>query len=374
MSAIPWRKALDTFGPAAALLLLIAYTGWREPAFLRLENILNILQQWSFIGIVAVGMTLVIILGGIDLSVGALAALAGGLGIWLMNTVISAAMIIDEVSQAAEIGIEAPYGTIRLWLAQAATSLGLTGSEAWGLTIAIFTTLSVGLLAGLLNGTLITKGRLAPFIATLGTLAAFRSLALALADGGEFRSDSATLFKMLGTGGIAIPGTNVAPPTAPAPIPLLLPYPVIAFIVIAIIGHVLLRMTRYGRYVVAIGCNERAAVYSAINVDRVKLLTYTLIGVCTAVAAIMVSSRMNSVSSAQTGQLWELDAIAAVVIGGTRMRGGAGSVIGTVIGVLFLGVVGNMLNLLDVSPYLQGLVKGLIIIAAVLLQRSDRAN
>ena len=149
-------------------------------------------------------------------------------------------------------------------------------------------------------------------------------------------------------------------------------WPVLVFVVLAVAAHVALNRTRYGRYVYAIGCNERAAVYSAIAVDRIKMATYALVGLLTGVAALMNASRMNSVSSGQTGAMWELDAIAAVVIGGTRMTGGAGQVWGTIVGLLILGVIGNMLNLLQVSPYLQGLVKGFIIVAAVLLQRGRR--
>ena len=136
----------------------------------------------------------------------------------------------------------------------------------------------------------------------------------------------------------------------------------------------MLNRTRYGRYLIAIGCNERAARYSAINVARVKILTYTLSGLLCGIAALSIAARNGSIASSSTGTLYELDAIAAVVIGGTRMRGGSGSILGTLIGVAVLGVIGNMLNFLDVSPYLQGLVKGLIIVAAVLLQRVGRAK
>ena len=158
-------------------------------------------------------------------------------------------------------------------------------------------------------------------------------------------------------------------PNAATAVPLLIPWPVLVFLVLAVLAHVLLSRTRFGRYVVAVGCNERAAVYSAIDVNRIKLLTYVLIGFLTGVAAVLVSSRMNSVSSSGAGLYYELDVIAAVVIGGTRMSGGKGTIIGTVIGVLILGVVSNMLGMLQVSTYLQGLVKGAIIIAAVLVQR-----
>ncbi|WP_395835750.1 ABC transporter permease [Archangium violaceum] len=338
-----WMGALPTWWvPAVALLVLIVGTiliEWStkgSSTFISPENLLNILRQWSFVGIIAVGMTFVIILGGIDLSVGSLVAFLGGLGILLMNHL-----------------------------------MGQGWGELSAATVAFAVMISLGAVAGVLNGTLITRGKLAPFIATLGGLAAYRSLALALADGGEFRSASAEWFKALGTGGLAIPGTNIAP-RAPEPIPLLFPWPVVIFFVLAASAWVLLNLTRYGRYVIAIGSNERAAVYSAIPVNRVKLLTYSLLGLCVGISGALLSSRMNSVSSSGTGLLYELDVIAAVVIGGTRMRGGAGTIAGTVIGVLILGVVGNMLNLLQVSVYLQGLVKGVIIIGAVLLQRAER--
>jgi ribose transport system permease protein len=148
---------------------------------------------------------------------------------------------------------------------------------------------------------------------------------------------------------------------------------VLIFAVVAVMAWIILNWTRLGRYIIAIGSNERSAIYSAIDVDRVKILTYSILGLCTGIAALLVASRLSSISSSSSGTLYELDVIAAVVIGGTRMRGGAGTIVGTVIGVLILGVIQNMLNLLQVSVYLQGLVKGLVIIGAVLLQRTERA-
>jgi len=147
---------------------------------------------------------------------------------------------------------------------------------------------------------------------------------------------------------------------------------VIAFFALAVIMAILLNRTRYGRYVVALGSNERAAKYSAINVDRIKIITYTLTGALTGIAAFLVASNLNSVPSSTAGNLYELDVIAAVVIGGTRMQGGAGSIFGTVVGVLILGVISNMLSFLNVSPYLQGLVKGVIIVAAIFVQQIGR--
>jgi ribose transport system permease protein len=280
-------------------------------------------------------MTLVITLGGIDLSVGSLVAFLGGIGILLMNRLLAGG-----------------------------TGERLSVAAAFGLM------LIAGALTGALNGALIAKGKLAPFIATLGGLAAYRSLAMALVAGGEYRSGSAGLFGALGAGGIPIPGTNMAP-RAPVPIPLLLPWPVVIFAIAAIAAWIVIHRTRLGRYIVAIGSNERAAVYSGIPVDRVKILTYTMLGLATGMTALLSASRLESVSSSTSGSLYELDAIAAVVIGGTRMRGGSGVIAGTVIGALILGVIQNMLNLLQVSVYLQGLVKGLIIVAAALLQRAE---
>jgi len=329
--------------PAAALAALITFTIVYELAtkgesiLMRPENLLNILRQVSFVGIIAMGMTLVITLGGIDLSVGSLVAFLGGIGILVMNSLLA--------------------GKTAEWVAVAA---------------AFAVILIAGTAAGVINGLLVSKGKLAPFIATLGGLAAYRSIAMALVAGGEYRSQSTELFATLGAGGIPIPGTNMAP-RAPVPVPLLFPWPVLIFAAIAVVAWIVLNRTKLGHYIIAIGSNERSAIYSAVKVDRVKVLTYSILGLCTGIAALLVASRLSSVSSSSSGTLYELDVIAAVVIGGTRMRGGSGTIVGTVIGVLMLGVIQNMLNLLQVSVYLQGLVKGLVIIGAVLLQRSEKA-
>jgi len=362
-----WRSVVERLGPLLALIVLIILTAACEKwtrgttAFLKPENWGNILRQWSFVGIIAIGMTFVIISGGIDLSVGSLVALAGGLGMWLMNTAIAAARIIadnnaarkqhlDDLAMGIDMPLALPFSASREWLARSFTSMHLGGSETSGIAIAFVSIVLIGLLCGWINGLLVARGRLAPFIATLGTMAAFRSIIMSLLDGSEIRSDSANLFRVPGSG----------------------PWPAVTFFAIVILAAILLRLTRYGRYVIAIGANERAAIYSAVNVDRVKLLTYILSGGCCGIAALLLASRMNSIASASAGGLYELDAIAAVAIGGTRMRGGSGSIVGTVVGVLILGVIGNMLGILNVSPYLQGLVKGAIIIAAVLVQRVNR--
>jgi ribose transport system permease protein len=343
---------LERYGSLAALAVLIGLGVWMSPdAFGRPANFVNILRQSSFIGIIAIGMTFVIILGGIDLSVGSMVALLGGIGILAMNSVAGGGT-----------GDGAGHPTLGI-VAGAAVMLG------------------GGAFLGFVTGVLIAKGRIAPFIATLGGMAAFRSLALAIRDGGEY-STTVPSFGVLGTGGLKAPFVRIA-----EGVPLTLHYPVLVFLLGAVAAHLLLKRTTFGLYVHAIGDNERAAAFGAVPIARVRVLTYTLMGVCSGLAALLISSRMNSVSSSQTGTLYELDAIAAVVVGGTRMTGGAGRVWGTVVGVLILGVVNNLLNMLSTTEtlgrlglehlnmtHLQGLVKGAIIVAAVLVQRSGRSS
>jgi ribose transport system permease protein len=329
-----WAPVLEIGLPLMALVLLIIATAICERVknnssdFLTPGNLLNVLRTQAPVGVVAIGMTFAIILGGIDLSVGSMLGMAGILGMWLM--------------------------------------IRHKGSDQSQMMIGLPAMILIGLLAGLLNGLLITKGRLAPFIATLGGLAAFRSVAETVANNGTLNLIDNQILKNLGRHGVPIPFLQEDGQ------PLELHYSSIAFLVLAIISAVVLNRTRFGRYVIAIGGNERAAAYSAINVDRVKLLTYTGVGLCCGIAAILFSARQCSVSSTQGGQLYELDAIAAVVIGGTRMTGGRGGILGTVIGVLILGVINNMLRFLDIPDTLQGLVKGVIIVTAALVQQVGR--
>ena len=321
---------IERYGSLFTLLVLVAVVAFLSPDFRKPENPLNILRQYSFVGIVAVGMTYVIILGGIDLSVGSMVALLGGAGIMLLNT------LADH---------EVPT-----WLMLCAAAATMIGG---------------GVVLGALNGTAITAGRIAPFVVTLGTMAIFRSVVLAAADGSEIRS------MVPAFGEIASRGVDL-PIHSSRGSPLELTLPMVAFITVAAVGQFVLSCTAFGRRVLAIGDNATAARYAGVPLSRVTIAVYAISGLCCGIAALLNSSRLNSVASSSLGSMYELDAIAAVVIGGTRMRGGAGSVFGTVIGVLILGVVGNMLNMLDVSPHLQGLVKGLIIIAAVLVQRFGR--
>jgi ribose transport system permease protein len=323
-------RLLQDYGVLIAFLVLfIASAIWKPNFFLQPENLRNLLNTNAAVGITAIGMTLVIVAGGIDLSVGSIMALAGAVGVWILNK-----------------------------------ANGPTGDTLSAVMLAITGCLGTGLLLGAINGLLIAYGRIAPFIATLGGLVAFRSIVVAISDAGEIRSTSKVMFPEIGSGGIPIPFLKNA-----ANQPLELTWNILIFLVMALIAAFILNRTVFGRHVVAVGANERAAHYSAIDTRKIRLLTYTFLGLCTGVAALIQSSRTNSVSSSQLGLSLELDAIAAVVIGGTSLAGGRGQIWGTVIGVLILGVINNILVLGDVSSYWQGLVKGVIILVAVLIQR-----
>lgn len=316
-SSRTWKTfSAERYGSLIALAILVIVSASLSPHFLQAQNLLNILRQISYTGIIALGMTFVIIAGGIDLSVGSLAAFAGALGILAMNAVAEA------------------------------------GRPDWqGVFVAAVVALAVGAVAGALNGLMVTKGRIAPFIVTLGTMAVFRSLSLYMGDAGEFTSNN-LLYSDIGSASV-----------------LGVPVPVWVLLALAAFFALLLGRTRYGRYVRAVGSNDRVALYSAINVEKVRFLTYVVNGFVVGVSALLISMRFNAVGSSTLGVNYELDAIAAVIIGGTAMAGGSGTVWGTVVGAIILGVINNMLNMVGVSPYLQGTVKGLVIIGAVLLQR-----
>ena len=321
---------LERFGPVIALVLLIVGTATVEyfrvepesRAFLTARNFNNLLGQWSFRGIIAVGMTFVIILGGIDLSVGSIVALAAGVSVYALNAVAE------------------PSGT--------------TAAIALACGVCVLS----GAAMGCANGLVIAKGRIAPFVATLGTLAIFRSLIVAPAEGSEIRS-LVPEFATIGSATVPIPlGDGTLP----------LRVSTLVFLACAVVADVVLKRTVFGRQVYAIGDNATSARYAGIRVERITIGVYTIAGLTCGIAALLNASRLNSVSSSQLGLFYELDAIAAVVIGGTRLQGGAGRVGGTVVGIAIMAVVDNMLNMLGVSNFYHGLVKGLIILAAVLVQ------
>jgi ribose transport system permease protein len=313
---------LQVLGPLLALILLVVLGTSLNTSFLSPSNITNVLARSSFIGIIAVGATFVITSGGLDLSVGSMAAFLAGVMILVINALVPS------------------WGV--------GWSVVLAGMAAG---------LALGAAAGLGNGLLVTRGRIEAFIVTLGTMGIFRSLVTFLANGGtlSLNFDVRDTYRPVYYDGIAG-----------------VPWPIIVFAATAIAGEITMRRTRFGRHCAAIGSNEQVARYSAIHVDKVRLLTYVLQGVLVAVATLLYVPRLGSASST-TGVLWELEAIAAVIIGGTTLRGGYGRVWGTVIGVVILSLIDNILNLTNiVSPYLNGAFQGVIIILAVLLQRSRR--
>lgn len=321
---LPFRLDLRLAAPLIALVALFILGALVNSAFLSTGNLTNVLTRSAFIAIIAVGATFVITAGGLDLSVGAMAAFVSGVMIIAMNWLMR------------EFG--AGWGTVVL-----------------GMLVGIV----VGAAAGLVNGLVITRGRIEAFIVTLGTMGIYRSLVTYLADGGtlSLNTQLRTVYRPVYYEGM-----------------LGIPWPLWVLAVVGAVGAMLLYFTRFGRYCFAIGSNEDVARYSAINIDRIKTLTYVLQGVCVAIACLIYVPRLGS-ASATTGLLWELEAITAVIIGGTALKGGYGRIGGSIIGAVTLALIGNIMNLSNmVSEYLNGAVQGLIIVAAVLLQRSIAAR
>ena len=317
-----WRTRLHGFGPILGLLLLCIAGTWLNSDFATIDNVMNLLTRTAFIGIIAVGMCFVIISGGIDLSVGSMAALIAGCVIMFMNTVAAS--------------VTSPVGVVVLGMGFA---------------------LLLGALFGLAHGLLITKGRIEPFIVTLGTLGIFRAYLTYFSNGGAITLDNAL--------------ADAYGPVYYASL-LGVPVPVWVFVGVALIGGVILNRTAYGRYVQAIGSNEQVARYAAVDVDRIKVITYMLLGVCVGIATLLYVPRLGS-ASPTTGLLWELEAIAAVIVGGTALKGGAGSITGTVVGAVLLSVISNILNLTSIiSVYLNAAVQGFVIIVVAFMQRRQR--
>jgi ribose transport system permease protein len=321
-------KPLRTFGghfsiaavaPFAALGVLLLLGAFVNDNFLSLANLTNVMTRSAFIAIIAVGATFVIAGGGLDLSVGAMAAFVASLMILFMNT-------------------------------------GIAGGGVGGLAVAMALALGIGASCGLANGLISTQGRIEPFIVTLGTMGIFRGLTTWLAQGGSITMKSMELreeYRPVYFGDV-----------------LGVPVPVLIILAMAAIGAFIFYRTPYGRHVLAVGSNEDVARYSGIPVNRVRTFTYILQGLCVAVAVIVYVPRIGA-ATATTGILWELQAITAVVIGGTALRGGVGRIWGTICGALILEVVGNIMLLSNfISEYLIGAVQGAIIIIAMLVQRS----
>ncbi|HSR67254.1 MAG TPA: ribose ABC transporter permease [Acidobacteriota bacterium] len=294
-----------SLGTLMGLFLLCLAMWAATPYFLTPSNLVNVLQQTAINAIISVGMTYVIITAGIDLSVGSILALAA---------VVMAGLLAEGFSP---------------WLAVPAGLL-------------------VGTLAGTVNGLLITAGRLPPFIATLGMMSAARGAALVYT-GGRPISGFEEGFRHVATGET-----------------FSLPFPILLMLAVYALFHVLLSRTLFGRYVYAIGGNEEAARLSGVRVGRIKTAVYAISGLMSALAGVVLTARLNS-AQPTAGIMYELDAIAATVIGGTSLMGGIGHLGGTLIGALIMGVLRNGLNLLNVSSYVQQIIIGSVIIVAVLV-------
>ena len=303
--AKPSLASARQFGTLIGLLLLSAVLWALTPHFLTVSNLLNVAQQTSINAIVAVGMTFVIISGGIDLSVGSIVALAG-------------------------------------------VVLGTLLQDGQSVTIALMAALAVGTACGLVNGALISWGGLPPFIVTLGMMSVARGMALVFTEGRPV-SGFDDGFRSVATGTVGF-----------------MPSPVIVTVVVYLLAHVVLTRTTFGRHVYAMGGNEEATRLSGVNVRRQKMLIYGVSGLMSAVATIILAARLNSAQPI-AGMMYELDAIAATVIGGTSLMGGEGTLAGTLVGALIMGVLRNGLNLLGVSSFLQQIVIGAVIVGAVLV-------
>jgi ribose transport system permease protein len=310
-----WRN----YSVVVVFFVIIGICGLAAPRFLKPGNLLNILRNTSIVGSIAIGMTFVIIAGGIDLSSGPVFATAGAVLIFLQR-------------------MKNP-----------------DGSPALPLFVAILACCAVAMIFGLLNGMVITKAKLPPFIVTLAVGIIARSVTMYICRGATIMGNNIPQFNRIGSGSI-----------------FSIPIPFLVVVVMAILFHILLTRSKIGTYVFAVGGNENAARYSGIKVDRVKIFTYMLVGLCTGVAATMEMSRMVAVAAATSGSQYEFEAITAVIVGGTALSGGRGRLIGTIVGFIILGIVNNMMIMLNISPYLSGAVKGAVILFAVLLQRRER--
>ena len=310
-----WRD----YSVVVVFVAIIGICGAFAPRFLRPENLLNILRNTSIVGSIALGMTFVIIAGGIDLSSGPVLATSGAVLIFLQRMV------------------------------------NADGTPVVPLPIAILACCAVAISFGFLNGIVITKAKLPPFIVTLAVGILARSITMYVCRGATIMGNNIPPFTRIGSGSL-----------------LGIPIPFLVVIVMAIIFHIVLTRTKYGTYVFAVGGNENAARYSGIKVDRIRIVTYMMVGLCAGVAATMEMSRMAAVAAATSGSQYEFEAITAVIVGGTSLAGGRGRLIGTIVGFIILGIVNNMMIMLNISPYLSGAVKGAVILFAVLMQRRER--
>ncbi len=304
------RRSLQRFGIVIALVLIGAMLTAATPNFLTVANLINVARQISLNGILAVGVTFVLLTGGVDLSLGSVAALAG--------------VVAASFAHPGDYPVVVPI------------LMGILAGTACGAT----------------NGLLVTRGSVAPFIVTLGMMTVARGLALVVSGGMPVSNMSPELTRLAGD----ILG---------------LPIPVLILAAVSLAAWAFLANTRLGRYVYAVGGNENAARAAGINVNRVKMFAYTLCGGLAGLAGVVLAARTTT-GQPNAAVAYELDAIAAVVIGGTSLSGGVGGISGTLLGALLMGIINNGLDLLNVSSYYQQIVKGVIIVGAVWLDRRQK--
>jgi inositol transport system permease protein len=314
-----FRTIFRKYGIFLVFMAMLIVASILSPAFLSPTNLINVVRQMSVVGLIALGVTGVIVSAGIDLSSGSVVGL---------SAVVAASLAqLPDYAAAYYKGLNLPV------------------------FVAVLAACAVGALVGLLNGSLVAKTKIPPFIATLGTLTTIRGLAY-LYTSGRPVSDLTDDYNFIGQGDF-----------------LGIPVPILILVIMAIVTHVLYSQTKFGKYIYAIGGNEQAARVSGINVSKYKMLMYVYAGLLSGLAGLVVSARIGSGQSGQ-GVGYELDAIAAAVIGGASLSaGGIGTVAGTIVGALIIGVLNNILDLTNVSAYWQQIVKGCIIVGAVIIDQ-----
>jgi ribose/xylose/arabinose/galactoside ABC-type transport system permease subunit len=313
----PQSRTTQSLVLIVIIVLICVITATVNPRFLRIQNIINIFQQISILGIVASGIGMLLVAGQIDISVGTQVSFMG----------VFLAMVIQKL-----MGL--PEGGVPPW------------QSAIAIPAAIVGTFVVGLALGLINGIVVIKSRASSFIITLGFQVVYSGAALLLSGGASYMLFGT--FELLGRGKIL----NVVPIS------------ILFFLGMMIIAFVVLRFLRYGRFLYAIGGNKKAAYVSGINTDRVTVIAYVVVGLCNALAAIILISRVGS-ALATTGDSYALDALAAVIVGGVSLSGGKGSALSIFLGVVLIGLIGNALIIMSVNPYARQVVLGLIIVVAV---------
>lgn len=308
-----FKAVIGKLGPLLALIVLVILVTVLSPGFMSAANLLNLLRQVSINAVIAFGMTFVILTGGIDLSVGSILALSGA---------VTASMLTN--------GVSAP--------------------------IALLVGMILGAVFGLLNGILIAYGKAAPFIATLATMTIFRGATYVFTNGNPItgaKMNDSFLFQYMGRGYL-----------------LGIPFPIIIMALVYVILFILLHKTAFGRKTYALGGNETAAYIAGVKTKFVTMVIYTISGLMASIAGIILTSRLSS-AQPDAGTSYEMDAIAAVVLGGTSLAGGKGRIFGTLIGALIIGTLNNGMNLLGISSFYQQIVKGIVILIAVLLDRKS---